>query len=648
MSRGSIAPDDPQAPQILKYAAAGRGNPLWRRFAADIRPPLAGMALLAVIMCVVFPIWRLAASREGYVAHLSDDAFYYFSVAPNLAAGKGPTADGITMTTGWHPLYGFLLAGIYRLTHPSLDGFPKEAIALNAVLYLCSAYVLYLAGKCWWGRTAGILAALLWLTSGHGVYIAASGLESSLYILCLSLLLWRLADFATRRRAMGGYLRGCVVVGVCAAFTVLARTDSVLLMPLVMLILLAAGRTRSGVPASPDVADPSMPPTDRSATLSQHSSPLRADFHAPPSWRVCLMGIGVFGLLIAAAYGGWLAYVHHYTGELHQGSAAVKMEWRKFLMRGKPPWAVLGFTLGMWSEFAVLAFFKVPALKWLLAGVPLLWTTTRNQAERGLLHLLCITPVVLGLAYGLLLEWARAWYSMPAMLTLTLLAAGAGTAVLRNSSGPGPQGPGRRSLDRLRRLVRNTLGLILWAAVLESGITFARAVYAEPLADAGKLSPVRVAEWLEQNVEPHTRIGCWHSGIIGYYTPHLDVINLDGLNNNDILLILRGDRLLNPYWDKVGITVLAPPQDVDPRTGEVCRKMGRFKWQWDHKRLVRWSDAPGVGKSDRPLDLYDQILRQMIYRVVEVPQAGPATKPEAVGHKQAQRSEQRIEERRQR
>ena len=181
--------------------------------------------------------------------------------------------------------------------------------------------------------------------------------------------------------------------------------------------------------------------------------------------------------------------------------------------------------------------------------------------SRGLIHVLWLVPVVLGLAYSLLLDWARSWYSVPALMTLTLLSAGALAALLNMPSDVGRVGTNqpRWLLRGLQRLARSSLGLILWAVVLEAGIVFAVPVHKE-FADDSKLNNLRGAAWLAANARLGDRIGCWHSGIFGYYVPRIDpakkiaVINLDGLNNNDILLILRGDRRLNPYFDKIGLT----------------------------------------------------------------------------------------------
>jgi len=89
------------------------------------------------------------------------------------------------------------------------------------------------------------------------------------------------------------------------------------------------------------------------------------------------------------------------------------------------------------------------------------------------------------------------------------------------------------------------------------------------------------SRWLADAVPTDLRVGCWHSGIVQYYTPEHTVINLDGLANNEILPVLRGEQTMNEYWDARNIRVILS----EPRV-----KMGSFKQAWDGKRLVEWDD----------------------------------------------------------
>ena len=68
--------------------------------------------------------FRLLLALTGWVegATLSDDAYYYYIIAENVAAGHGSTFDGLAPTNGYHPLWMLTLAGLFRWlpSHPCL------------------------------------------------------------------------------------------------------------------------------------------------------------------------------------------------------------------------------------------------------------------------------------------------------------------------------------------------------------------------------------------------------------------------------------------------------------------------------------------------------------------------------------------------
>ena len=80
----------------------------------------------ATRLAVAFADHRSLINSEIY----SDDAFYYLKIAQNVAAGRGLTFDGISVTNGFHPLYlGLLLPlcpaaprGDLGISHPCVRG----------------------------------------------------------------------------------------------------------------------------------------------------------------------------------------------------------------------------------------------------------------------------------------------------------------------------------------------------------------------------------------------------------------------------------------------------------------------------------------------------------------------------------------------
>ena len=492
--------------------------------------PAAALVLLAVLINVGFPAYLACCSRERVVRYVADDAYYYFSVAQRLAHGEWATADGVTKTTGFHPLYAFLLAGLQRSLNLSLDGLVGAAILVNFAAFVLAGGCLYWCARLLWGRPAGVVTALLWLTNPHGARIGADAMEGGLYAAVLSFFLWRTAALIRRTPATADAAPGAtsfLAIGLAAALTVWSRTDSVVLMPLIVFVLLA---------------------TRRSATVR---------FTAAATIVVSA----------GCALGVWWLFAFAQTSSVVQGSAAVKVLWRK-TMDAEAGWWVRTTALE-WGRFLAKSFFKIPAMKWVISGLPLLrmrGTASSHWAERLFIHVLWVLPVGLGLAYAGFLDRPRTWYYVPSLVTLTLLAGGAAAAVLCMPL-----------TNRIQASARRYAPLITWLLILESGVIFARE--ASALGDSTQPEAVRAAAWLDENAPDGMRVGAWHSGIVQYYTARVTVINLDGLANNDILDLMRGGKSMNQYWDERGITAIV---------GKPRAKMVGFQREWGGKRLEPW------------------------------------------------------------
>ena len=64
----------------------------------------------------------------------SDDSFYYFQIARNLAKGKFSTFDGgITRTNGYHPLWLLLITPFYWIFDPETALFAIKAFEIMLI-----------------------------------------------------------------------------------------------------------------------------------------------------------------------------------------------------------------------------------------------------------------------------------------------------------------------------------------------------------------------------------------------------------------------------------------------------------------------------------------------------------------------------------
>jgi hypothetical protein len=114
----------------------------------------------------------LAWLPEKYFFYLiSDDAYYYFSVARNLVTREMLSADGITLTNGFHPLWLFVITPIYFLfgnSHPWLS--IHLAIALAAFFDIAAAFLIYKALEKLGKPNVGFWAAAFYAVNPYGCF----------------------------------------------------------------------------------------------------------------------------------------------------------------------------------------------------------------------------------------------------------------------------------------------------------------------------------------------------------------------------------------------------------------------------------------------------------------------------------------------
>ncbi len=329
-----------------------------------VRPIVWLCGTAAVSLAFLLPL--VFGPPERVVRFLSDDAYYYLSVAKHVSEGRGPTSDTITRTTGFHPLWMFLL---------SLRPGVSWALGLGTFLFLATTVPLGFTARTLWGPPTGWVAALLWLANPHAVLLVATGMEGSLYGAILASVAWALT-----RVAREGSWCSVLLAGAAAGLAVVARTDGLLVVPLAALWVAWVGEGGAMRRAGRSIA---------------------------------------FVAVALVPFALWLAWAHGWTGRWIQGSADTKTLWREALNAEE---GAVVLTLALLGAWAVKAFAKVPALKW---GIPFLAAaaSTSIRGGRVLVHGFWVVPLLSGTAYALFLPKLWGWYFAPALVGLTLLAA---------------------------------------------------------------------------------------------------------------------------------------------------------------------------------------------------------------------------------
>lgn len=444
-----------------------------------------GLALLVLASALVHGLRVMAAADADRVALLPDDSFYYLTLARSFAASGLWTFDGgVSVTTGFHPLFAYALVPLGALA----DG--RQLVDLATALVLALSLAAF-GGAMWRARAAHRWDVVIGLTvvlgSAMVMLLTTIVMEWPLAVL-LSGLFWAelargdgyLGDPRVRRRA-----------GLWLFLAVLARSDLVLLVgPFGAVELAYAIRARA------------------------------------VRWRALWAIAG--GLL------GYAAVMVHgllVTGELAQSSAATKLAWA--LELGVSPGPILTMVaqlfspvelrfnlgLGLGARLAIVA----GGLAVIALAVFALRRARRRPAAvepmaRGLVWAASLTTLGYVGAYAFNSAALDNWYTAPFIAPLVVLVAAAVGRLSAFASAP-------------------ALGVVVLAYV------GAHAVSAHRLDDhrAAQRAIHALASETGAAVAAH-RTGAFNAGLFGYLQGGR-VVNLDGLVNADISAYRAADRL---------------------------------------------------------------------------------------------------------
>ena len=177
-----------------------------------------------------------------------DDAYYFFTVARNIAHGRGITIDGTHWTTGFQPLWGLVCAVAFLA--------PSDRAAL-AIIYVVSI-ALWLASAPLFVRlvrrlslapvpgSVAALLAVLFLGEAQFTHNYFNGMETGLYLTLVLCLLLAFHDYlAVEPNHVGP--RRVLGLGVLAGLTMLARNDAIFLCGALLAATLLFGKRRQPV-----------------------------------------------------------------------------------------------------------------------------------------------------------------------------------------------------------------------------------------------------------------------------------------------------------------------------------------------------------------------------------------------------------------
>ena len=162
----------------------------------------------------------------------NSDSSYYFNWAKDIAAGD--ILGGARVFMKW-PLYGYFLAGLFRIFGPSV----AIVYVLQFMLGALTGVLVYFIGSVMFNRAVGFIAALFYLSYGLFLYYESALIYTSLslFLNCLLFLY-----FLRISRAQGR--AGFFWVGIFSGLCTLAQANILLFAPLGALWALWQRRSR--------------------------------------------------------------------------------------------------------------------------------------------------------------------------------------------------------------------------------------------------------------------------------------------------------------------------------------------------------------------------------------------------------------------
>ena len=454
---------------------------------------------------LVLRLWWAGLPLSTLFQVLEDDAWMVAAIARQWALGHGITADGLTPTNGFHPLYPLTLGALPFLVAPdALDG------GFRANMLICAGLNALALGP-WYGllrhlvtRRVALFGLAVIALNPFWVRASVNAMETSLALLCLATLWW----YALRPGAWTN--RRGITLGVLAAVATLARLDSLLAAGWLGLWLLATWRWRNG--GSWRLPTPAIAFGLTTALLL-----------APYFVRNVL----VFGAF-APSSGRALSYLHSYR--------------ESFTFTG-------GVQLLAYNPAINLQWLPTPVLALLIAGLAgVVWLLRRSCAARLAPLVLYALSVAFYYSY-LQQQGSPRYYGGVGFALVALLCCGLEALTQR--------------MARRVHAVRSSafmVGLVVLVCGLNALETVNFFRQQRTSRTIGQPAMYETARWIAANLPPDAIVGAQNSGIMQYYTERV-VLNFDGKLNHEIIPVLE-QRRLNTYLYSKGVRYVVDLPEV--------------------------------------------------------------------------------------
>ncbi|ACF14817.1 hypothetical protein Ctha_2367 [Chloroherpeton thalassium ATCC 35110] len=446
----------------------------------------------------------------------SDDSFYYLGPALNIAQGNGPTADGITKTNGFHPLWMGILVVTAFVTGFNPDVLFDLSLVLGALFCLGAGALLYRIAAAYLPPIWAIVWSVFFI-SGTALGLSTSGKEAPLIIFLITALLW--VEIKWREKNIYPY-----VLGTLLGLIFLARTDAAFF--LIGWFFFEA------------------------ISIYLKENQLLA----------VVKNLLLPGLIVIFFASIWFGLSYYAYGTITQSSGEMKKLWRPEnvsqlteTMTGLKNW-LRGFQNYSGQNIILLLLIGLVSISVFKAKKSFDMTNFFSN-YRPLVITIFSLSVYFILAGGYYatkfwsLKVAPEWYYGHAILGVIFIGILITSFLLKHD-------------ELFLKSQWFVMGLLIFSIFYGAGKNVFFRNYDEVRESKEDGEILRIAEYIDANLPDSVVIGSFNSGMLQYYTKHA-VINLDGLNNIDIPEVYK-NRAYDSYFKKRHITYIADFENQIP------------------------------------------------------------------------------------
>lgn len=166
---------------------------------------------------------------------MADDSFYYHVIARNIVNGNGITFNEKINTNGFHPLYAFILVPLHFMSPNNMNVPIYLSLIVISLFSVFTSLFIYKIVKEILGINTGIIASAIWLFTPSLFFLSLLGMETSLQVFFISVLTYKLI---TWDRKVNYTPRESLIIGFLCALIFLSRMDGLFFCISIIIVLI--------------------------------------------------------------------------------------------------------------------------------------------------------------------------------------------------------------------------------------------------------------------------------------------------------------------------------------------------------------------------------------------------------------------------